>query len=271
MLNAGMIQLAATDAPTAEVWADVLKHIVPGADLIVHRNDQIALAVRPSNPKLLASINEFIRTHRKGMLAGNELFRRYFENTRWLENPLSDDPLQKLRDLEQAFRKYGAEFSFDWRFLAAQGFQESRLDQSARSSVGAVGIMQLEPATAREMGFTNVATDATENIHAGARYMAELRDRQFNEPALSETARLHFTLAAYNAGPGNVHRWRRIAKSRGLDSSKWLGSVERISLEHVGEQTYQYVRNIDKYFVAYVEAQQLLTQREADVRAETKD
>jgi membrane-bound lytic murein transglycosylase MltF len=132
--------------------------------------------------------------------------------------------------------------------------------------MGAMGVMQLEPPTARELGFNNVSTDASENIHAGAKYMAELRDRYFNEPRIMPVAKLHLTLAAYNAGPENVGKWRRIAESRGMDSDKWLGSVERISLEHAGEQTYQYVRNIDKYFVAYVEAQQLQREREADIR-----
>ena len=96
--------------------------------------------------------------------------------------------------------------------------------------------------------------------------MAWLRENYFNEPALPPAARLHFTLAAYNAGPGNVKRWREIAKSRGTDPDQWLGSVELVSLEEVGEQTYHYVRNIDKYYVAYTDWSRELSERAADVK-----
>ena len=73
------------------------------------------------------------------------------------------------------------------------------------------------------------------------------------DAALEPAARCDFILAAYNAGPGNVKKWRSLAPERGTDANRWRDSVERISLEQIGEQTYRYVRNIDKYYLIYTE------------------
>lgn len=185
-----------------------------------------------------------------------------------LKNPLTAERQKRLDQLQSFFEKYAAEFGFDWLFLAAQAFQESGIDQSLKSSAGAVGIMQLLPRTARDMGFDDIA-DPNDNIHAGAKYMAWLRDTYFDEPNLPPVVKLDFTLAAYNAGAGNVKKWRSLARSRGLDPDLWRGNVERVSLEMVGEETYRYVRNINKYYVAYKESLAMVTGRAADVR-ETK-
>lgn len=265
MVNAGVIAMTVVDHHVAEVWADVLSELVVRPDLAVNREGDIALAVRPGNPKLLKDVNDFIAKHRKGTTVGNILFKRYFEQTKWLENPVTAERQKKLDQLRRYFEKYSAEFGFDWPFLAAQGFQESGFDQSKKSSAGAIGIMQLLVPTARDMGFDDV-TNAEDNIHAGAKYMAWLRDTYFDESNLPAVVKLDFTLAAYNAGPGNVKKWRSLARSRGLDPDRWRGSVERISLEMVGEETYRYVRNINKYYVAYKESLAMVSDRATDVR-----
>src|SRR6185295_207813 len=105
--------------------------------------------------------------------------------------------------------------------------------------------------------------DPEENIHAGTKYLAKLRDTYFNEPGLEPAARSDFILAAYNAGPTNVKNWRTMAAARGMDPNLWRENVERISLERVGEQTYRYVRNIDKYYLIYTERVALDAARDA--------
>jgi membrane-bound lytic murein transglycosylase MltF len=195
---------------------------------------------------------------------GNILFKRYFEQTRWLLNPVTPEREAKLNQLRKSFEQSAAEFGFDWPFLAAQGFQESGLDQSMKSSAGAIGIMQLLPSTAREVGCRDI-TNPADNIRAGAKYMAWLRDTYFDEPGLSGAVKLDFTLAAYNAGAGNVKKWRGQARARGLNPDLWRGNVERVSLEMIGEETYRYVRNINKYYVAYSESLDLVKDRAADV------
>jgi len=83
------------------------------------------------------------------------------------------------------------------------------------------------------------------------KYMDWLRKHFFDEPQLLPEDQLDFCLAAYNAGPGRVRRWRKAAPGRGLDPDRWFGNVELLALEDVGMQPVQYVGNINKYFILF--------------------
>ena len=89
----------------------------------------------------------------------------------------------------------------DPRLVAAVARRESALNPAAVSPVGACGLMQLMPATARFLGVSNVF-DVRENVSGGARYLRTLLDT-FNGD-------LDLTLAAYNAGPGAVQRYNGV-------------------------------------------------------------
>jgi membrane-bound lytic murein transglycosylase MltF len=134
--------------------------------------------------------------------------------------------------------------------LVAQGYQESRLDQSARSKAGAIGVMQIMPATGAELKVGNIHT-LKPNIHAGAKYLNQLMTRYFPDATFSEGTRPLFAFACYNAGPGNISRMRRVAKERGLDPNEWFNNVELVTAEKIGMETTTYVRNIYKYYIAY--------------------
>ena len=134
--------------------------------------------------------------------------------------------------------------------LAAQGFQESRIDQNARSHVGAVGIMQIMPATGKELAVGDIH-QAEPNIHAGAKYMDKLMTRYFQDAHFSENDRTLFAFASYNAGPGNISKMRKLAAQRGLDPDKWFNNVEMVTAEKIGLEPVTYVRNIYKYYVSY--------------------
>jgi len=138
----------------------------------------------------------------------------------------------------------------DFLLMAAQGFQESRLNHNARSRVGAIGIMQVMPATGRELKVGDI-TKLEPNIHAGIKYMRTLRDRYFADEPMDDLNKGLFTFAAYNAGPGRVRQLRRIAEERGLNPNVWFGNVEQIASERIGRETVTYVANIFKYYVAY--------------------
>ena len=264
MVHAGVCDLTVVDRPIADAWAQVLPGLDRRVNLKVNSGGALALAVRPNNPQLLASINAFILRHRRGTTVGNVLFRRYFGNTRWLTNPLSDQQRRRRDELEALFQKYGKQYHFDWLLLAAQAYEESAFDPAARSDAGAVGIMQVLPATAAELGVDpGQLADPESNIRAGAMYLAKLRDTHFTDPALDPVARSDFMFAAYNAGAANVRKWRDLAAKRGADPDRWRGNVERVSLEMVGEQTYRYVRNINKYYVIYTELAASTADRDA--------
>lgn len=138
----------------------------------------------------------------------------------------------------------------DTLMLMAQGYQESRLDQNAKSAVGAVGIMQLMPATGQSLGVGNIRTPEP-NVHAGAKYMRRLLDTYFKDSHFDEQNRNLFAFAAYNAGPGRVHSLQVEATEEGLNPNVWFDNVERVCAARVGQETVRYVRNIYKYYIAY--------------------
>ena len=133
---------------------------------------------------------------------------------------------------------------------AAQGYQESQLNQEARSHVGAIGVMQLMPATGAQMKVGDISVTQN-NIHAGAKYMDSLMSDYFPDARFSEGNRPLFAFASYNAGPGNISRMRKEAAKRGLDPDKWFNNVELVVAEKIGLETTTYVRNIYKYYVTY--------------------
>jgi membrane-bound lytic murein transglycosylase MltF len=134
--------------------------------------------------------------------------------------------------------------------LAAQGYQESGLDQNAKSHVGAIGIMQIMPATGAELRVGDIRVSEA-NVHGGAKYMDQLMTRYFTDAKFDDANRSLFAFAAYNAGPGRISQMRKEAQKRGLDPDKWFNNVEIVTAEKVGIETTTYVRNIYKYYSAY--------------------
>ena len=124
--------------------------------------------------------------------------------------------------------------------LAAQGYQESGLDQNARSHVGAIGVMQVMPATGAQLKVGDIRITEP-NIHAGAKYMDQLMSRYFPDARFDEMNRSLFAFAAYNAGPGRIARLRKEAEQRGLDPDRWFNNVEIVTAEKVGSETTTYV------------------------------
>lgn len=102
----------------------------------------------------------------------------------------------RLASYQHLVDRYAREYDVDPRLVAAVMRVESCLDRNAVSRAGAKGLMQLMPATARELGVRDVF-DPAENIRGGTKYLSWML-RRFEEPRLA--------LAAYNAGPGAVTR-----------------------------------------------------------------
>jgi len=159
----------------------------------------------------------------------NLWWRRYFENTQLATQVRTPDAGvgQGLCAYDPIFRKYAEQYGFDWRLLAAQSYQESRFDPTARSLAGAVGLFQVLPKTAKEMGFSKL-NDPDQGAHAGIQHLARLADRL--ETTLPVQQRMRFALAAYNAGWGHLTDARQLARTKGLDPDKWFKSVEQAML-----------------------------------------
>ena len=252
LVNAGIVDLTVADDHIARLWSNVLPDISVHENIAVNSSGKIAWAVRKNNPALLADLDDFLRSHRKGTKLGNVLFKRYYENTRWIQNPLSESARDKLEKYHALFQKYAGEYDFDWLLIAALAFQESRLDPETKSSRGAVGLMQIKPSTAKDKHILIKDVYKLENnVHAGVKYLAFLRDRYFTSPEIERGASVHLSLAAYNAGPAKVRKMRARAQKMGLDPNIWFRNVERAAQQMVGSETTRYVANIYKYYLAY--------------------
>ena len=252
MVDAGLLPWAVVDSYKPQMWREVFTRVSVREDLVLREGARLAWAIRQGSPRLKQFLNNFLKDNREGTLFGNIIRNRYIRDFDWAENAAGAEALSRYRALSTLFRKYGTYYGMDPTLLAAQGFQESRLDQSVRSHVGAIGVMQLLPSTAEDK---NVAIpnihELEPNIEAGAKYMAFLKGRYFSGPELDELNGSLLALASYNAGPGRIRRLRRVAEERGYDPNKWFDNVEVIVAEQIGRETVQYVGNIFKYYLTY--------------------
>jgi membrane-bound lytic murein transglycosylase MltF len=244
-----------SDDYLANFWTQIYPNLSPHPELALRTGGDIAFAIRKGSPRLKTELDEFTRSHRVGTLFGNVELRDYLLQTRWAKNATSEAELEKFNRLVTLFRKYGGEYRIDWLLMAAQGYQESQFDQSRRSSVGAIGVMQVTPATGRDMQVGDV-TQLDANIHAGIKYVRFMVDTYYDEPQIDELNRVLFAFAAYNAGPNRIRALRHLAAERGLDPNVWFDNVERVASERVGRETVQYVSNIYKYYIAYTLVQE---------------
>jgi len=226
-----------------------------------------AVAVRQRNPQLRRALDEFIkRVYRSEFY--NVTYNKYFKSRRSVQRLARGRVIDALKGqispYDELVRKYSDRYSFDWRLVTAQMYQESKFDPLAESHVGARGLMQLMPRTAKAMGVKNT-TDPASSIRGGVKYLDWLRDRFDAKLPLSE--RLWFTLAAYNAGAGHVHDARRLAGQIGLDPNRWFGHTEEAILLLArkqyakkarygyvnGREPFNYVRDIRQRFEAYID------------------
>jgi membrane-bound lytic murein transglycosylase MltF len=266
MTNAGVIPATVSFEYRAEIWSTVFPNIVINRNFVLMNVDSIAWAMRKNSPQLKAVIDDFVKTHGRGTAFFNTVFKRYIGDKKYIKNAVSQAEIQKFQSYVQYFKKYGAEYNFDYILLAAQGYQESMLQQDRVSPRGAVGVMQVLPqyAAANPINIPNVR-DADGNIHAGAKMLAQITKTYFNDPAISPMDKTLFTFASYNAGQNRIVRLRKEAEKQGLDPNKWFGNVELMVAHDIGQETVQYVSNIYKYYVSYK-----MTIEQAQVREAAK-
>jgi membrane-bound lytic murein transglycosylase MltF len=252
MVNAGLVPAIVIDSHKAEFWLQIYDQLTLQRDIPLRSGAAIGWAFRKDSPELAAAVNSFVKKNRKGSLLGNMLFKRYWQNTSHVRNALSSSEMKKFQATAELFKTYAGQYDFDWLMLMAQAYQESSLDNSTRSSAGAVGIMQLLPSTAagKSVNIKDVAI-LENNIHAGAKYMRFIQDRYFDDPGINAEDKMMFTFAAYNAGPGRVAKLRKEATEMGLNPDIWFHNVEIVAAKRIGSETVQYVSNIFKYWIAY--------------------
>jgi membrane-bound lytic murein transglycosylase MltF len=264
MIAAGLVEITVVDNHKAWLWRQVIPTLKLHPDIKVRQAGDIAWAIRKDSPQLRTVLNKFLATNGRASLNGRLIFRRYLENTQYVRNATADAEMKRFRAAVSYFRKYSSQYNLDWMLMAAQGYQESRINQRARSHVGAIGVMQIMPATGKELKVGDI-TAIEPNIHGGVKYIRTMIDRYYAKEPMDDLDKVLFAFAAYNAGPGRVRQLRQEAAARGLDENVWFNNVERLAAERIGRETVTYVSNIYKYYVSY-----LLVQGEYIQRRELK-
>jgi membrane-bound lytic murein transglycosylase MltF len=266
MMNAGLIPMIVIDNHKGTFWAQIFKDLTLHPEIKLRTGGQIAWAIRKNSPQLKNVVDEFVKSHKKGTLTGNILFKRYLQDTKWVRNSLNDKALQKFNAAIEFFKKYSGQYDFDWVMVAALAYQESGIDQSKRSPAGAIGVMQMLPSTAKDpnVNIPNIE-EMENNIHAGVKYLRFIRDRYFGKEPMDTFNKMLFSFASYNAGMGRVAQLRKEAQKTGLDPNIWFRNVEIIAAKRIGRETVQYVGNIYKYYTAY-----RLILDKADLKEEAK-
>jgi membrane-bound lytic murein transglycosylase MltF len=250
MVNAGLVKITVVDDHLANFWKQIFTGITIHGDAAIRSGGEIAMAVRKGSPQLKAQLDTFVKAHGKGTAFGNVTLRKYLQNVKYAKSATSDGEIAKFNRIVEFFQKYGNKYDVDWLLMAAQGYQESGLDQSVHSKVGAVGVMQVMPQTGKDMNVGDIS-QLEPNIQAGIKYIRFVIDHYYKDEPMDRLNKALFAFASYNAGPGRLRQLRAEARRQGLDPNVWFNNVERVAAARIGRETVQYVSNIYKYYVAY--------------------
>jgi membrane-bound lytic murein transglycosylase MltF len=250
MTNAGLVKITVADDHLAELWKQVLPSITLVPSAAVRTGGRIAPAIRKNSPQLMAEAAGWIKRHGPKTMFGNMMVNRYVESAKFVKSATGAAEMKRFQAVVELFRKYGGQYKMDFLLMLAQGFQESGLDQAVKSPVGAIGVMQVMPATGKQLKVGDIER-LENNVHAGVKYMRVVIDEYYKDEPMDDLNKGLFAFASYNAGPNRIRQLRAEAQKRGLNPNVWFNNVERIASERIGRETVTYVANIYKYYVAY--------------------
>jgi len=261
MANAGLVQYTVTAAQIADLWKNVFTGLKIYKDIPVVEKTDIGWAVRKDSPKLRALIEEFASTRHEGTAYFAQLANTYLKSARFIKNNENSESVKRFNQMKGLFQKYGHEYQFPWMLIAAEAYQESGLNQDAKSGVGAVGVMQVMPSTAASSP-VNIpdVSKVDPNIHAGVKLLKFIRDDYFKDAPMDPLNKTLITLAAYNAGPARLKQCRQMAADMGLNPNVWFHNVEYAVAKKVGSETVNYVSNIYKYYIGW----KIISERESE-------
>ncbi len=221
----------------------------------------VCFAVRKNASRLLKALNTWIESQEER--EAREMITKAYSSRIPRSGPIrTRKPIKVQGDsispFDMHFQAHAIMISWDWELLAAVAYKESRFDSTVVSTMGAQGIMQIMPQTAKGLGLS-LEDDVGEHVRAAAEYLARL-DVMWKRAITDREQRLRFVLASYNAGPGHIIDAQRLAEKMGLDPNKWEHNVERAVLLKakpryfmmpevrngycIGSQVFHYVRDV---------------------------
>lgn len=233
-------------------------------DATLRPREHAAWVVRKDSPLLSASLARWMKEHQQDFADYTTIHiksgtGRTYTPRRRVSAPILNAALGQISHYDDIFKRYAIQCQWDWRLLAAQAYQESNFDPQAVSYMGAMGLMQLMPSTARDVGVSQQEVFVPEsNVRGAAKLITQLNAHYAFIANTDE--RINFILAAYNAGPGHVDDARELAKKYEKNPNVWLGNVDVFVLKMSdadyynqpevkhgyfrGSETYDYVNSI---------------------------
>jgi len=243
MVANGEIKYTIADENLAKINASynpILKIDIP-----ISFSQRIAWVTRKKSPDFHAVINKWIKAERKEA-TNYFIYNKYFKNKRNFKRRIKSDYYSlnnnQISKYDDLIKKYAKKINWDWRLLAAQVYQESKFDPSAKSWAGAKGLMQVMPATAESLDIKDIS-DPNESIRGGTDYLNQLHKRFTDIP--DSLNRVKFSLASYNCGYSHIRDAQRLAKENGLDPTIWEEHVEKMVL------ALSLPKNFNKPFIKY--------------------
>ncbi|USG60494.1 lytic transglycosylase F [Sneathiella marina] len=256
MMNSKLVPALIVDKHKADLWVQIYKNLQIHPKVVVRDGGKIGWAFRKNSPLLAKAINSFVKKSKEGTLFGNVIINRYLKSTSVISQALDPSELDKVYKNTALFQQAAEKYDLDWLLLLAQGYQESGLNQKAKSKAGAIGIMQLLPSTAADpnVNIPDIST-AKNNIHAGGKYLRFIMDQYISHAAVDPFNQQLLALASYNAGPSRIRKLRKRAEAQKLDPDQWFQNVEYVAAKDIGRETVDYVFNIYLYYTVYRRAQ----------------
>src|SRR4029453_7746575 len=129
MLEAGLVELLVVDDWKARMWARVLPKLSVRGDLVLRSDARTGWAIRKDSPKLMAEIDDFFRNWAMKQGVAEHRMNTYMRKVKELRNPTGSAEYKRFVQTLALFEKYGRKYGFDPLMLAAQGYQESQLNQ----------------------------------------------------------------------------------------------------------------------------------------------
>ena len=219
-VSLGKIKYTVSDVNFAKLGKLYFKNIDIETPLSLQQN--VAFSIRKNSPILLEKLNSWIASlQRTGM--ENIVYDKYYKNERVIQSRFKSPYLLissgKISPYDDLIKKHAVAINWDWRLLAALMYRESKFNNKSTSWVGAKGLMQLMPNTAKSYGVKNVF-DPEQNIKGGIKFIQWLEE-YWNKNLIDKNDLNKFVIASYNVGHNHVRDAMRLAEKYDMNPEKW--------------------------------------------------
>ncbi len=194
-------------------------------------SQKIAWAFRKNSTKLVSAVDKWLVEIKKKP-DFYVIYNKYFKNRTAYRKRLNSDYLSydggKISKYDKSIKAFADTLRWDWRLLASLIFQESQFDPNAKSWVGAVGLMQVMPNTAKDYNIFKLEIPK-QNMEAGVQHLLWLK-KYWKKEIQDSSEMQKFVLASYNIGLGHIEDARKLAKKYGGNPNVWTDNVEKYLL-----------------------------------------